>query len=182
MYSSGIHVLYNIFIVKFRYKMHWLVDCGQSLFCSKICKREYLSSEVVRVARGRVVGEGGEGNTNKKRDCNGFIQHFGRLALWWRTNGWSGWRSSVINSSSTSLGDPPRALNKSSSSRPATQSAENVCYRSNIFVLGKTKTTASLLYLQNLKRMRYLIYSKKQKSNCSKFSLRDPHVMFNSKV
>ena len=57
--------------------MHWLVDCGQSLFCSKICKREYLSSEVVRVARGRVVGEGGEGNTNKKRDCNGFIQHFG---------------------------------------------------------------------------------------------------------
>ena len=84
--------------------------------------------------------------------------------------------------SSTSLGDPPRALNKSSSSRPATQSAENVCYRSNIFVLGETKTTASLLYLQNLKRMRYLIYSKKQKSNCSKFSLRDPHVMFNPKV
>ena len=28
-----------------------LLDCGQSLFCSKICKREYLSSGVARVVR-----------------------------------------------------------------------------------------------------------------------------------
>ena len=30
------------------------LDCKQSLFCSKTCKREYLSSEVARVARALV--------------------------------------------------------------------------------------------------------------------------------
>lgn len=30
------------------------LDCEQSLFCSKICEREYLSSEVVRVAKARI--------------------------------------------------------------------------------------------------------------------------------
>ena len=35
-------------------KMVYL-DSKQSLFCSKICKREYLSSEVARVARARVA-------------------------------------------------------------------------------------------------------------------------------
>ena len=30
------------------------LDCEQSLFCSEICKQEYLSSKVVRVVRARV--------------------------------------------------------------------------------------------------------------------------------
>ena len=107
-------------------------------------------------------------NTSEKRDCNGFIQHFGRLALWWRTIGRSGWRSSVINSSSTSLADPSCKAPKMSST-----------VTDQIFLYsGKSKQLLAFYTFKTWKE--YILKSKNQ--NCTKFSLRDPHVLFNSKV
>ena len=49
-------LIYRDQITKFHIKVvACRLDCEQSLFCVKICKGEYLSSEVVQVARGRVV-------------------------------------------------------------------------------------------------------------------------------
>ena len=49
-------LIYRDQITKFHTKVvACRLDCEQSLFCVKICKGEYLSSEVVQVARGRVV-------------------------------------------------------------------------------------------------------------------------------
>ena len=52
------------------------LDCEQSLFCSKICKRKYLSSEVARVTRARVA----KVRIRAKRESAmvPYIQHFGR--------------------------------------------------------------------------------------------------------
>ena len=36
-------------------------------------------------------------DTSNKRESNGFVQHFGCPAFWWRANDWSGWWSSVIH-------------------------------------------------------------------------------------
>ena len=44
------------------------LDCEQSLFCSKICKREYLSSEVVRVASARI-------RTNTRLRCSNTLAY-----------------------------------------------------------------------------------------------------------
>lgn len=130
------------------------LDCEQSLSCSKICKRQYLSSEVGRVARVGVVRPEYE----RKERLQWFHTTFwtpGTLV----TDHWPVRMTLICHQQLINI-----------TCRPVMQGAENVfyCHRPNIFVLGEIKTTASLLYLQNLKR----IYSKKQNSKLYKILIK----------
>ena len=58
MLCSGNITIIHIFVLFWRAKIvltEISLEFEQSLFCSNICKQEYLSSEVARVARARVV-------------------------------------------------------------------------------------------------------------------------------
>lgn len=59
------------------------------------------------------------------------------------------------------------------------QGTENVCCWPNIFVLREIKAMASLLYLQTLKEWDVWYSLKSKNQNCT---VRDPYVMFSSKV
>ena len=60
----------------------WAVDCEQSLFFSKICKREYLSSKA-RELRGRELRKYSRFQIfEQKRDCLHFSYQFSGYCFW----------------------------------------------------------------------------------------------------